>query len=97
MISEKWIENPIDAQVYKLTRLNEHPPLRYCLLCNAEYDLPTRALRPHPLDRLYVNERYCVEVSDTAFSTFEEMCAFAKEVAPLLQCRPETIIRSMQP
>ena len=104
MILNKWKEHECDGHVYKLVVAHEYERLdetgRYrprilSLLCNAEYEAPSKALRPHPLDRLIVNEEYDVEVEDSAFNDFDHLCSFAEEVAKLLECDPATIIRAI--
>ncbi len=109
MLLNQWKEHASDGLVYKLIVVHErqrlpavnpsdppqYVPRILCLLCNAEYEAPKKALKPHPLDRMYVNEEYDVEVCDSAFNDFDHLCVFAKEVATLLECEPATIIRAI--
>ena len=104
MILNQWKEHECDGHVYKLVITHEYQhqqgdrpyrPQLLALLCNAEYEAASKALKPHPLDRLIVNEEYNVEVEGSAFNDFDHLCGFAKEIGALLECDPATIIKAI--
>ena len=131
MIVNDWVEHREDGHVYKLVPINADAPIRYCLLCNADYtadhatqgqleavlsdgieaaqgiidntgdkgamhrleDWATSAADDLP--QIDAPEENNVEVCQSAFSHFDELCAFAKEVAAMLDCDPATIVKSI--
>jgi len=52
---------------------------------NAADDLPA----------VTAKEEYNVEVCESAFSNFDELCAFAKEIGAMLDCEPAAIVRAI--
>lgn len=87
-----WVAHECDGHVYRLDvvqkykREGYHPRL-LSLICNAEWKGTAAAMT--------VDEEYNVEVDYSAFNDVDDLLAFAKEVAPLLNTDPYTIMRAV--
>ncbi len=94
MLIDEWRPHIEDGLVYKLieTRPYERTETGYvprilCLLCNQEWQRDT--------DKIVVDEEYDVEVDISAFNDFDHLCSFSKEVAAILECDPQTIVKAI--
>lgn len=93
----EWVENVHDGHIYRLVKITPEGeiPWRLSLQCSADYSMPAKAARHHPLDRVWVAPESIVEVEDSAFNDWQHMSAFAAEVGQLLHCEPQTIVRAI--
>ena len=89
MLVNEWAELLEDGMIYRLVRCTpeEVLPWRFSLECCSDYHTV--------FGGKFAADEEIVEVCDSAFSDFDELCGFAKEVAAILHCEPATIVRAI--
>ena len=100
MRTNEWVLHPSDGLVYRIVNVTPaiqlgQAPWRWSLEWSADYEPASKALKPHPLDRIYVADDNISEVEDSAFNDWQHLSAFAAELGELLECEPATIVRAI--
>ncbi len=99
MKTDEWLIHPEDGLAYRIRKVTPEGvlPWRFSLEWSADYidkEQPS-ALKPHPLDKVYVAEDNISEVEDSAFNDWDHQSAFAAELGKLFDCFPATIVRAI--
>lgn len=97
MRTNEWRIHPSDGLAYRIVKVSPEgvTPWRWSLEWTADYEPASKALKPHPLDRIYVADDNISEVEDSAFNDWQHLSAFAAELGDLLECEPATIVRAI--